>query len=270
MVMMLGSNRMRTAVSIFLRVIILWLIAAGLVMFTQKSFAQQATLTITKAVKKQARILVVSSQRVEIRTDLNAPILEIPYGEGQNFAQGDILIKYDCARYDAERKAAQAFAHASNIEHRTKRKLFKYQAVGRDEMQLAAAQSAKANAELKVHQVRAVQCEYKAPFSGRIVNQHVKAHEFPATDKPLLTILNDTQLELHLVAPSKWLRWLKTGQSFQFKIDETGQTHTGKIDRLGAEVDPVSQTIKLIGKFTNSPDRILAGMSGTAYFQAGS
>ena len=220
--------------------------------------------------EKQTRILVYSSARVEVRTELYARIVEIPFGEGLNFSKGDILIRFDCARYDAERKAARASANAANIDHRTKRKLLKFQAVGKDEVKLAAAQSTKAHAELKVHQVRAQQCQYEAPFDGRIVEKHVNTHEFSGADKPLLTILNDSALELQLVVPSTWYRWMKSGQKFNFVLDETGETHGGIITRIGAQVDPVSQTIKVIAGFQNTPSKVLAGMSGTAFLAAGS
>ncbi|MBF0588836.1 MAG: efflux RND transporter periplasmic adaptor subunit, partial [Magnetococcales bacterium] len=35
---------------------------------------------------------------------------------------------------------------------------------------------------------------------------------------------------------------------------------------LGARIDPVSQSIKITGRFIKHPDDILAGMSGTALF----
>ncbi|MCF6322433.1 MAG: efflux RND transporter periplasmic adaptor subunit [Rhizobiaceae bacterium] len=250
-------------------------ILAGILLFiinltAQHSFAQQTSQPDLMETENQARILIRSSERVEVRTEIYASVLEIPFGAGQQFKAGDILIRFDCARYDAEKNAAAASANAASIEHQTKRKLFKYKAAGKDEVRLAAALAAKSNAELKVQQIRFQQCEYRAPFDGRIVDQIVKVHEFPSTSEPLLTILNDSQLELQLVVPSRWLRWVKKGMKFRFKIDETGETHKGTIVRLGAEVDPVSQTIRLLGKFESPATRVLAGMSGTAYFAAGS
>ncbi len=250
------------------RVLFIWLLAIILVVSARDASAQQSPG------ENQARILVRANARVEVRTELYAPVLAVPFSEGDQFNAGDLLIQFDCARYDAEKNAAGASAHASNIEHRTKRKLFKYKAIGKDELQLAAALSAKANAELKSHQVRITQCAYHAPFTGRIATRNINKHEFPGSDKPLLTILNDTKLELQLVVPSIWLRWLEIGQKFAFEIDETGERHFGIIVRLGAEVDPVSQTIKITGKFVQDPDhstkRVLAGMSGTAFFSGGS
>ncbi len=217
-----------------------------------------------------ARILVRSAAKIEIRTEIYAPVAEIFFWEGEKFSQGEVLIKFDCSRYEAEKNAANANMNAAGIEHRTKQKLLKYKAVGKDEVSLAGANMERANAELKVHELRIAQCEFKAPFDGRIVTRYVNAFEYPSKDKPLLTILNDTRLELQLVVPSLWLRWLKNRQQFRFELDETGKSYTGEIIRLGAEVDPVSQTIVITGRFVGRHEHILAGMSGTAFFDPGS
>lgn len=264
------TNLLQTSLSTVLRSLALCAIVVTIIMFTPLSRAQTAILPANPDTQNQARILVRSHARIEIRTEIYAPVREIPFRQGDSFSAGDLLIRFDCSRYEAETSAASAAARASDIEHQTKRKLLKYKAVGKDEVRLSAALSAKANAELKVQQVRISQCEFKAPFDGRVVETHVKKHEFPTSDAPLLTILDDSQLELQLIIPSIWLRWLKKGQVFRFEIDETGNNYQGLITRIGAEVDPVSQTIKVLGKFETTHGNVLAGMSGTAYFKTGS
>ena len=96
----------------------------------------------------------------------------------------------------------------------------------------------------------------------------VNEHETVPSDKEILSILNDNDLEIELIVPSNWLNWLTVGESFSFQIDETGKTFDAKVNKMGAVVDPVSQTIKLIGKFNNKQlDGVLSGMSGTAQFK---
>ena len=268
---MMKGNPLRISVSTVARAVILWGFVVLVATFAPVAKAQQRVPNKpSTGVETTTRILVRSSARVDIRSDIFAPVTAIPFRQGQKFTQGDTLIKFDCARYDAERNAAKAAAQASNIEHQTKRRLLKFQAIGKDEVRLAAALSTKANAELKVHEVRATRCEYKSPFDGRIVDTFVNAHEFPPRDNPLLTIIDDGQLELQLVIPSRWLRWLENEMRFRFEIDETGRTYEGIIKRIGAEIDPVSQTIQVIALFAKRPQNVLAGMSGTAYFNTGS
>lgn len=62
--------------------------------------------------------------------------------------------------------------------------------------------------------------------------------------------------------PSRWLVWLKPGHSFQVAIDETGKTYPAKVQRIGARVDPVSQSVKLSAAIDGKFPELIAGMSG--------
>jgi multidrug efflux pump subunit AcrA (membrane-fusion protein) len=214
-----------------------------------------------------ARVLVYSPERVDYRSDISVPVSKANVREGMSFKQGDILVEFDCTQLDAQTQAAKAAVNAASIEHRTKKRLHQYQAAGKSEVQLAAAKAVEARAQLKVQQAANRSCAFEAPFDGRVVALNALAHEHPPADKPVITIIKDSALELELIVPSIWLRWLKAGEGFDLAIDETGETGSARVERIGAEVDPVSQTIKLIAVFQAQPTSVLAGMSGTARFK---
>ena len=67
--------------------------------------------------------------------------------------------------------------------------------------------------------------------------------------------------------PSAWLRWLKTGFAFSVAVDETGKTYPATVVRTGARVDPVSQSIKVIGRITENAPELIPGMSGPVDFE---
>lgn len=62
--------------------------------------------------------------------------------------------------------------------------------------------------------------------------------------------------------PSKWLAWLKSGYAFQVGIDETGRSYPAKVQRLGAKVAPVSQSVKLSTAIDGRFPELVASMSG--------
>ncbi|EKE16916.1 MAG: HlyD family secretion protein [uncultured bacterium] len=64
------------------------------------------------------------------------------------------------------------------------------------------------------------------------------------------------------MVPSSWLGWLKVGQSFQVDIDETHKSYPAKFIRIGARVDPVSQSIKIAAAINGKFPELIAGMSG--------
>ena len=123
-----------------------------------------------------------------------------------------------------------------------------------------------ARADRTMKAIRVSQCKIKAPYSGRVIEVAINEHETVPADKEILSILNDRNLEIELIVPSNWLNWLVVGEIFSFVIDETGKVLDAKVSKIGAVVDPVSQTIKLVGKFSGGIDGVLSGMSGTAQF----
>jgi len=218
----------------------------------------------------QIRGLVRPVARAELRTEIAAPVTKLPFREGEGFAMGDILVEFDCSRYIAELKAAEAAANAARVEFTSKKRLLAHKAVGKDEVLLAGARLDQNLAEVDIHKIVSARCSITAPFSGRIVSLTTSLHEYPKQNLPLMAILDDSRLEIELIAPSNWLTWLVPGSKFDFTIDETGRAITATVDRIGAEVDAVSQTIRLFAIFPVTDGNALAGMSGTATFSGGS
>jgi RND family efflux transporter MFP subunit len=201
-----------------------------------------------------------------LSTDLVARAVEMPYREGDSFDQGALLIGFDCARYQAEVAAAWAAHTASRKTYQTNQELAEYNAVGRNELEVSKAEMSKAAAEARAAETRMVDCELRAPFSGRVAERVIHTFETSAPGEPLMKIVDDTRLEIELVVPSRWLVWLKPGVDFRFHVDETGGSHAAHVTRLGGAVDPVSQTVKLFAEFDATANGVLSGMSGSAEF----
>jgi RND family efflux transporter MFP subunit len=213
-----------------------------------------------------ARGIVRPASRVRVHSAIEGRIMTMPLKPGERFEKGDELYSLDCNRIQAELKAAKAEANAACIEHATKQRLYKFQAAGKDEVKQASARASAASAIAEIREANVSECVYQAPFSGRIVATAAQPGEFPAPGEPLLVIVDDSNVELELVVPSHWLSWVAPGNQLVFTIDETGARMEARLDRIGAEVDPVSQTITVYARAITVPEGTLAGMSGTAIF----
>lgn len=210
-------------------------------------------------------VLRARSQAV-LASELAGRVTEMPYAEGQSFSKGDVLVRFDCSAYQAQANASAAAVRAAREELRNKQQLAALNSVGRFEVSLAEARQAQAQAESQVYQVQVQRCQVKAPFDGQVVARRVQAHESVAAGAPLLEIVDNRSLEIHLLVPSRWLGKLKPEQTFSFVPDETGKPIDVVIKRLGARIDEGSQTLLLIANVPASTPGLLAGMSGTAHF----
>jgi len=229
-------------------------------------------MTTTSSVKSEnefdARGIVTPNAEVTLGAGVAAKILKLPFKNGQGFKKGAELVVFDCARQRAELRGANAGMEKANSLYHGKKRLKARGAAGSQEVRDAASDMASAQARVEaLHEVLSL-CKINAPFDGRVVERHAETHEIPAANAPILTVVDDSALELDLIVPSRWLRWVKIGSEFKFEVDDLGQTYSARVLRMGAKVDAVSQTIKITGMFVSRPDSVLAGMSGTAIFES--
>lgn len=216
-----------------------------------------------------ARGVIRPQNQATISTDLQARVSATHFKEGDRFRKGDIIIEFDCRRTQAELDAADAQSLEMKLALDNNVVLDKYKAVGRADLDISRARVKKTEAEANGLRARLDQCRVTAPFDGRIAELAIQAHEMPAMGKPFLTIIEDQALEIELIVSSDFLKWLKTGAAFNFMVDETKTVLAARVTRIGAAVDPVSQTIKVMGLFDSDAagNGILSGMSGNAEFQ---
>jgi len=215
----------------------------------------------------KVRGIVRATDEAVIASELVARVTSIPLRSGQAFKKGDILIAFDCRRYTADLRAAAAEARAARYALNANLKLQKHNAIGSSEVEISRAKLDQAEGHMQALKVRTSQCEIKAPYNGRVVKNHIHEHEMPKANEPLIEIVGDTELEIDLLVPSNWLVWLKPGTEFDFFVDEMQKNFHASVDRIGAVVDPISQTARLSGVFLEQSRAVLPGMSGTANFK---
>jgi membrane fusion protein (multidrug efflux system) len=214
----------------------------------------------------EVRGLIESKEKATLSSQIDGRIIKIPFIEGSAFNKDDVLVAFDCRSYAAQLKRASAKRSGAFSNLSSKRKLAKLSSVSQLEVDLANAEYLEADATVEATKIDVDRCTIKAPFDGKIAATEVNIYESVAAGSPLLNILNDQILNIHLLVPSKWLSKLSVGSKFKIRVDETGKTYGATVDSIGAEVDEVSQSISLKGKITDQPKELMSGMSGMAVF----
>ena len=221
-----------------------------------------------------------AAESAEIRAQLNAQhssilssemaakIVQLNVQEGERFKQGDLLVAFNCAEQQAQLKKAQAVVQAAEKTYEVNSRLTKLNSMSPLELEMAAAEVAKAKADIALMGAVLQKCAIAAPFSGRVAERLVQRYQYVKAGDPILDILDDSQLEVTVLVPSSWLKWLKPGYEFKVFLEETQREYPAKVKMLGARIDAVSQSIKITGVITGKADDLLAGMSGRAIFPA--
>lgn len=195
--------------------------------------------------------------------ELEARIVTLPVREGESFAQGNLLVAFDCDREEARRKRSQAVLEGARAKVEINTRLANRGATSILEQRVAQAEEAKAQAEHVISQVEVGKCQITAPFPGRVVVRHVREHQYVKPGQELLEILNPRQLVVRFVIPSRWIGRIGPGHPFSVEIDETGKSYPAEIHVLGAQINAVSQSIPVWGRLRGEFAELLPGMSGT-------
>lgn len=231
---------------------------------TPVAAAEAPALSAAAAPQQVVRALVRSKAQAMLSSEIVGRIVRMPLFEGDRFRKGDRLVEFDCGTAQAVQAAADAALNHARAKLNSVESLAAMRSTGAVEVALARADADKARAEARSAALTVERCVVTAPFAGRVVELRARPFESVPAGAPLLSILDDASLEVSMVIPAAWLVWLQAGSSFILEVDETRTSYPGRMTRLGAQVDPVSQTVTVFGDLTGALNGLVSGMSGAA------
>ena len=214
----------------------------------------------------ESRALVVASQEAVLSSELAARIKNIAVKEMQRFKKGDLLIQFDCSLYEAQKDVVSANANGALIKLKSDEQMLQMRSIGKYELELSISEYEKAKSELRIAELNVERCKIKAPFDGAVEEVVVNTFETIQPQVELMKIIQTDILELEMVVSSEWISWLTIGHPIKVYIDEIQKEFNASISGIGANVDPVSQTIQLKGTITDASPALLPGMSGRVVF----
>ena len=249
-------------VPFFLRAVIL--LAAALVICTVQAQTQPET--------ESAPAKLNALSRVQLSSELAARITEVRVRAGNHFKKGDLLARFDCTELKAELEGAEsqrALARRQLEANISLRQLGGN--ISELEMVQSEAQLADATAKRKVLAHRNSYCEVHAPFAGFVVSRQVEPFQRVEIGTPLFELVDNRGLEVEAIIPSGWLDKLSIDAQFKVTINETGREYNAVLQRIVPVVDPVTRTVRVIGKLEERPQDfsstlLISGMSGEAHF----
>ena len=208
------------------------------------------------------RAQIKARESTQIASEMAGRIEQLKVRDGEKFSAGQVLVGFHCSLEEAQLTKAKATLEKKRKTHEVNQKLEKLKSISVLQLDVSRTEQDEAAADVNVAEAVLEKCVIRAPFSGKVAEVTARAHQSVRPGDPLLEIINERDLEVEFMAPSKALPQLKPGSLFKVNLLETNKTYNAKIIRLGGKVDPVSQTIKVYGRITDGSSDVLPGMSG--------
>lgn len=205
-------------------------------------------------------------QHAILSAPLSATLVQLGAREGSRVKKGERLMKFDCTPLEAQLIVSQTRRKAALTKLDVNERLEKIHNVSKLELSLSRSEVELTEADIKGIRAQLAQCSVDAPFSGVVTQQLMQAREFVRAGDPVLRLVNIEDLEIEMVVPSSLLTRLHRGDHFDLHVDELNRNIPSTIKYVVREVDPVSQTVRVIGAPVKPDDDLLPGMSGNVSF----
>lgn len=212
--------------------------------------------------QREIRAQLAPHRYTTLAAEIGAKINRLPVKEGGAFKAGQNLVSFDCSMQQSQLNKARAALSGAETTYRSNKRLLELGSIGKVEMEVSQAEVMKNRAEVSSTLTMLSKCTVAAPFTGRVAEQKVREQQYVQPGQAIMEIIDDSVLELEFLVPSKWLAWIKPGTKFQVGIDETHKDYPAQVQRIGARVDPVSQSVKLVAAIDGKFPELIAGMSG--------
>jgi membrane fusion protein, multidrug efflux system len=212
--------------------------------------------------QREIRAQLAPHRYTTLAAEIGAKINHLPVQEGGRFKAGQSLVSFDCSLQQAQLNKARATLTGAEKTWGANKRLAELNSIGKVELDMSEVEVLKNQSEVAAMSTMLSKCSIVAPFGGRVAEQKVREQQYVQPGHAILDIIDDSVLEIEFLVPSKWLAWVKPGYAFQVSIDETRKGYPAKVQRMGARVDPVSQSVKLVATISGKFPELIAGMSG--------
>lgn len=242
----------------------------------------------------QERYTVTGDLRAVSRAEVAAreagAVDEIPVNEGDSVKKGDVLVKLDRRRLDAERAEAEAQVAAAKSlivqrdadrqrmlqDLEMKKPLLEKRAISKRELLdaeqafsvadagLRAARESltEATSRMDLLDVRHKDLEIIAPFDGRVIVRHVEPGEWLTAGQSVATLVSTGTIEAWLQVPERYAADARA-QAAQIMVDvpSLGKQFASKSISFVADVDTATRIFPIIVTLDDAEDELAPGMS---------
>jgi membrane fusion protein, multidrug efflux system len=231
-----------------------------------------APVLVGKAEQKTVPVMITTIGNVEayntvsIKSQVNGPVTEIHFRDGQDVKKGELLFTIDPRPYVAALKSAEASATKTKDDLDRNRKLLADNTISQQEYDDALAAYQGAQASLDVARLNVEYCSIRSPIDGRTGDVMVDPGNLvKANDVPILVTINQIEpIYVDFALPEQYLPQVRKYMAeaplkVQARIPSEPEPENGLVSFIDNGVDKTTGTIRMKATFENKRRRLWPG-----------
>ena len=219
---------------------------------------------VQESVRDRFRALgsVEALEIVNIVSEVNGVVRELPFGEGQAVKSGELLARLDDVEIGAEAKRAAALRDQAKTNHERIRQLFEQKAASPQELDDASASLKVAEANAQLADARWSKTRITSPLDGVAGRRLVSPGAFLRVGDQITEVADINRVKVAFAAPERYASLLRSGSPVEITTAAyPEQVFLGRVSVVDPILDPNTRTVQLVAVASNPGRRLLPGMS---------
>lgn len=197
----------------------------------------------------------------DISAEVPGLVETIHFQSGQDVNKGDLLLEQDDDIEQGDLLNYQAQLNLAKVTYQRNQELLVKRMIAKSDFDQSSAALQEASAAVTRTQGLINEKKVKAPFTGRLGIRKVNLGQYLAPGTAIIDLQTLTPLYVNFSLPEKSLKQVTLNQTLTVSVDSyPGETFSGKITAIGAQIDAQTRTLSLQGTLLNSDRRLYPGM----------
>jgi len=212
---------------------------------------------------------VVAYQRIYITARTSGQVMEINAEEGDHVRAGELLVRLDTRRQQAQLQQAEATLEEARHHYRRQRQLFESEVIPEAEYDAASRQLKSAEADARLWEVEVDLGQIEAPIHATVTDRLIETGTNVSENQRLFTIEDHNLLVVRPGIPEKDVVHLSKGQDVELSFDVfPDRAARGTIRRIFPAADTISRlfTVEVEVDQESIPGAIYPGFLARVHF----
>jgi membrane fusion protein (multidrug efflux system) len=213
---------------------------------------------------------LISSQGVEIASQVAGIVTGIGFESGQDVEKGAKLVQLDISVESADLVSAEATLREAEVAFKRVSDLLIKSVASEATVDTALAKRDTAQASVNRIKALIAQKAILAPFSGLLGIRHVELGQYISPGLAMVPLQALDPIWVDFPMPEQNIGKLRVGQTVELTVDAyPGKIYTGNITSLDARVSQETRTLLVRGALPNPDRTLLPGMFANVAVLAG-
>ncbi len=206
---------------------------------------------------------LVANEEIDVTSEIAGIVDEIHFREGERVVKGELLVKLNTDKLDAQIKETEATYELARTNYERGKSLRQQNVISDEELDERENRYRTAEAILSLRGSQREDAVIRAPFDGIVAERRVSPGQYLNPGQPITRLVDITPIKAEFKVPERFFSQLSIGRNVGLAVTAyPDETFHGTVYFIAPELDLLTRTVLVKAELPNQDLRLKPGMFG--------